>query len=266
MGSTRTRAAGAAAAMLLAVGLGACSDDDGDDAAPETGSPAAEGGGGGAADAAAFCGALSEFNGTVMSLEIDDTSAEADVVAAGETLEPLMATIVDNAPEDLAAAAGELNTVVDGLLDGDATGFNSDETINTYSAFVGSAVEGCGFEQVDVSMVDYGFEGVPDDIPAGTTAFNVTNTSDAEQHEMVVFRAADGVDLPISEIIQLSEEESESMVVFGGAAFAPPGGSGSALVELTAGDWAMVCFVPVGSGEEGPPHFTQGMIHEFTVS
>ena len=29
----------------------------------------------------------------------------------------------------------------------------------------------------------------------------------------------------------------------------------------------MICFIPVGSPEveDGPPHFTQGMIQEFTV-
>ena len=49
------------------------------------------------------------------------------------------------------------------------------------------------------------------------------------------------------------------------AAFAPPGEGGSTLAELSAGDYAMICFIPVGGGEDGPPHFTQGMIHEFTV-
>ena len=31
------------------------------------------------------------------------------------------------------------------------------------------------------------------------------------------------------------------------------------------GEYAMVCFIPVGGAEDGPPHFTQGMVQEFIV-
>lgn len=55
------------------------------------------------------------------------------------------------------------------------------------------------------------------------------------------------------------------MAEFVTATFAEPGDEGSALVTLEPGDYAMVCFVPVGGGEDGPPHFTEGMLHEFTV-
>jgi hypothetical protein len=118
---------------------------------------------------------------------------------------------------------------------------------------------------VAVTGVDYAFEGVPETIPAGTVAFDFTNASETEEHEMIVFRKADGVTLSFEEIIQLPEEESEDKVVFASAAFAPPGGEGSTLASLDAGEYAMVCFIPVGGAEDGPPHFTQGMISTFTV-
>jgi hypothetical protein len=43
------------------------------------------------------------------------------------------------------------------------------------------------------------------------------------------------------------------------------------MADLTSGSYAAVCFIPVGSVDEeteadGPPHFTQGMKTEFTVS
>ena len=263
MGRTWTRGAGVVAAVVLTVGLGACGDDDEPEAAEGS---SGSGGAAGAADTEAFCGALTDLNDGVMAIEIDESSPEADIVAAGEQLSPSMTAIVDNAPEDLADPAGELDAVVQALLDGDASTFNADATFATYSAFMADAGTSCGFEQVDVTLVDYAFEGVPEELPAGPTTFSVTNASDAEMHEMVVFRVADGVTLSIEEVLELPEEESESMVVFGGAAFAPPGETGATLVDLAPGEYAMACFIPVGSGEEGAPHFTQGMVQEFTVS
>lgn len=31
------------------------------------------------------------------------------------------------------------------------------------------------------------------------------------------------------------------------------------------GSYIAVCFIPIGGGEEGPPHFTGGMVAEFDV-
>ena len=61
-----------------------------------------------------------------------------------------------------------------------------------------------------------------------------------------------------------------------GASFGAPGDSDTLFVDLEPGRYVIVCFLPVGatpdnmealeSGElEGPPHFTQGMVEEFTV-
>ncbi|MEJ7722307.1 MAG: hypothetical protein WKF58_18585 [Ilumatobacteraceae bacterium] len=58
-----------------------------------------------------------------------------------------------------------------------------------------------------------------------------------------------------------------------------PGETGHTVVDLTAGDYLAICFIPVGTtpekmsemeGQEGPPegkpHFLEGMQLEFTVS
>ena len=34
---------------------------------------------------------------------------------------------------------------------------------------------------------------------------------------------------------------------------------------LPKGHYAVVCFLPVGGGEDGPPHLMEGMITDFTV-
>lgn len=248
-------------ALTLVSGIAACGDDD-DEATDATEADAGDAAGG---DLAAFCDTLVEFNAAALETEVDDTSSEEDIKAAGEELAPKMETIADNAPEDLAATADELNGYIQPLLEGDAEQFNDDATFETYMGFVQEAIGACEFDTVEVTAVDYAFEGVPDSLSAGTAAFAFSNESESEEHEMIIVRKADGVDLSFDEILNLSEEESEDKVEFKGAAFAGPGSGGSALVELTAGDYAMVCFIPVGGAEDGPPHFTQGMVKEFSV-
>lgn len=251
-------------AVTVAGGLAACSDDA-DDSADTTTTQAPDDVEDTAGDEA-FCGAVVEFNGAVLEVELDETSSEADVIAAGEGLAPTFQTIADNAPADLAAPVEELNAAVQGLTTGDAEAFNANSTFATYSTFLSGAVEACAFETLAVTTIDYAFEGLPETIEAGTVAFEVTNTSEAEEHELVIFRKADGEALSFEEILNLGEEEAGDKIVFTGAGFAPLGGPpGSVLATLEPGSYAAVCFLPVGGAEDAPPHFVQGMLQEFTV-
>ncbi len=250
--------------LTLAGGIAACGSDD-DAETPDT----TDGAGAGEpaeGDNAAFCDGVVEFNSAVFELELEDDTPEEDVIAAGEMLAPLATTLVDNAPDDLAGAVGEVNDFVQPLTEGDAGPFNEDATFETYTGFLSDAVDACELDTVDVTGVDFAFEGVPETIEAGTVAFKFTNATEAdEEHEMIVFRRADGVTLGFEELLELSEEESADKIEFKTATFAPPGGEGATLAELDPGAYAMVCFIPVGGGEDGPPHFTQGMLQEFSV-
>ena len=84
---------------------------------------------------------------------------------------------------------------------------------------------------------------------------------------MAIIKKKDGVDLSWDELLKLPDDEAESKTEFKGEAFAAAGDSSKTLASLDAGDYAMVCFLPIGSPdvEDGPPHFTEGMVHEFTV-
>ncbi len=261
MSRTFTRAAAAAAAAVLTLGVAACGDDD--DATDATDATVDENAA--AADPAAFCDAVVDFNSAVFATEIEQDTPEEEIIAAGEELAPLFATIADNAPEALADTASELNDTVQPLLDGDAEAFNQDSTFETYTGFLSGAIESCDFDAVGVTAVDYAFEDVPATIPAGTVAFELTNASEAEEHEMIVMRKADGVTQSWTELLALEEEESEGLAEFTTAGFAPPGGTGATMAELEPGSYVMVCFIPVGGAEDGPPHFSQGMVQEFTV-
>lgn len=260
--ATRTATA-TAGVLLLALGVAACGSDDDDAASTTTAAVGTDGEQ--AAGIDAFCDGLIDFNGAATSLEIDDTTPDEEVKAAGAELAEIFAPVRDNAPEDLSDTATELAQIVDDLKAGDAESFSSDASFELYTSFVSSAGEVCPFEEVAVTGVDYAFEGVPATISSGSKTFVFTNDSEAEQHEMIIIRRNDGVDLTFEEIANLPEEETEDMVQFIGAAFAPPGGESSTLGMLSPGDYAMFCFIPVGGGEDGPPHFTQGMLQEFTV-
>ena len=138
-----------------------------------------------------------------------------------------------------------------------------------------------------VGLVDMAFEGLPTDATAGTHVWEVANKGN-QVHEMVVFRLAEG--LSIDQAIQMfmeapAEASPESSPVvdqtaaspaaeapqgpppfenIGGLAPMSPEGMNYAVLDLQAGDYIAVCFVP--DAETGAPHFAMGMIAGFTVT
>lgn len=251
-------------AGVLVVGVAACGDDD-DDGAVDA--PVAEGDGEQAAGDGAdgFCTAVVDFNAAVSDAEVGAESSEEEIAAASEVLTPLWDDLTASAPDEVAEEVEVLDPIVDGLADGDAAAFDEEATFETYSKLLSDGLPTCDFETSSITAVDYAFQGVPATVAAGTVVFELANESEEEGHEMVIFRK-DDPEADIVELLDLPEEEAQEQVTFAGATFAPPGGSASAILDLAEpGAYAMVCFVPVGGGEEGPPHFTEGMVAEFTV-
>lgn len=143
---------------------------------------------------------------------------------------------------------------------------------------------------VEVTLVDFDFEGLPESVPAGTK-FTVRNESEKELHEMVVMRIPDEEERPIDEIAQLPEAELGAL--FAGepamVLLAAPGGEqidavGDGTID-EPGRYAVVCFIPTGidpdvylnapptpegppelPADAGPPHFMQGMYAEVLVT
>lgn len=140
-------------------------------------------------------------------------------------------------------------------------------------------------EVVEITAVDWAFEGVPESVEAGTT-LSLTNEGD-EPHELVAIRIPDEETRPVSEIVALPEEELGA--VFGGepmpatvllAATGTTDTPGAVMGDGTLtepGRYAIVCFLPVGADDsilesegppesDAPPHVSQGMFAELTVS
>lgn len=261
----RRLAAISIAALCL---LAACGDDD-----DTTGVAAEEEDG----ELAAYCDAAFALE-TVAEPEIDfdamspEEQAEAAKEFATETLRPAADELIANAPEELAEDIEVLDSSLTEVEEtGDFSVLESDE----FKAAEANAHEhdlaNCGWEAVEVNAIDYAFEGFPSTMEAGKISLEFTNDSEHEEfHELALFKKNDGVTESATELLELPEEEAETMAEFVAGTFAPPGESNFAVTELEAGDYFVACFIPVGATEEneegtGPPHFVQGMVAEFSV-
>ena len=145
-------------------------------------------------------------------------------------------------------------------------------------------------DAVEITAVDYAFEDVPESVAPGTE-LTLTNASESEVHEMVVFRVDDEQTMSLDEIVQSAAEESDGpppeWLQFAGVGVAMPGESGFApegpVVLDEPGRYLLLCFIPTGADpaayeeamasgateapqvEGGPPHVAQGMAAQLVV-
>jgi hypothetical protein len=293
--NTRTRALVARMLLALALlaGAAACGGDDEEstDSGSETtettaadeGDAAEEGDAGEEGEEAAGEGDVEAYCETVLKIEtvgepdidFEAMSPEEQAAAAkefaNEELVPLTEEIEPLVPEEIREDADILIETIRKLGEtGDFSAFEGEE-FNAASQRVHEFdLESCGWEQQQVTAVDYEFQGIDDTVPAGPVSFDLTNESDAEAHELVLFRKNDDTTETFEELLQLPQEEAETKVTFIASTFAPPGEEAYVVADLEPGDYGAVCFIPIGATEEnregsGPPHFTQGMFSEFTV-
>jgi len=255
----RSRFTVMALAAVLALGVAACGDDDGgDEASPEA------------------AGATTTTTGESLAPEACDAyvqlaSAVGEVPEgpeAGAFIEsdvlPLIETLDASGNEATAEPVATMLEVATAAVD-DPSQFDDPAAQEAFSEVGGVVHEGCGYAPVEVSGVEYAFEGIPETVEAGPTSFAFTNEG-TEEHEMVMFRRADGETRTFEELLALPEEEVGDAVVFTTATYSPIGETTYAIADLEPGDYATVCFIPVGGAEDGPPHFTEGMLAEFEVT
>ncbi|CAN5723659.1 hypothetical protein BH24ACT3_BH24ACT3_15990 [soil metagenome] len=142
---------------------------------------------------------------------------------------------------------------------------------------------------VEVTSVDYAYEGLPDRVATGTM-LSLTNESQAEVHELVAFLLPDDEDRSAEELVALPEGELMGILAGPPATVlvAPPSGAPQvmALGDGTlsgAGRYLYFCAIPIGADPDaylaaaaestggpvsvpgGPPHFVEGMYGEVVV-
>jgi len=275
------RSAAVLAALALATSvLAACGDDD--DATGEVDEPTAEAAS--ASDESASDESASDEGATAAEfcegfLGLEAAFAEAPEDEAEiptfveQRIDPNLALIEGNEP---AAIADDVQTMTAAVTEvtstGDFSAFETPEFLAASESVYGSLDDACDVEVVEFRAVDYGYEGLPSTLPAGTTSFVMSNDSEAgEAHEFSLVKLSDDTELSIQELLEMPEEEAEQHIdTFAGGTFAPAGATAGTVTELTPGRWAYVCFIPVGSVGDtegsGPPHFVEGMAGELTVS
>lgn len=268
--------------------LGACGDTTDDEV--EGGSPAptstsTTATGSATGEFVEYCEKSLEIE-TVPDPDIDFESASEEEVAAAikqqasDVYLPLAEEIQANAPEKISADIDTLVAAVQELTtSGDFEAvFEEPEVVAAEDRVHTFDLANCGWGQADVVAVDYAFQGVDPSYEAGPVSFEFTNEG-GEFHELVLLKKNEDVSESFEDIVAGDRAEAMEKVISIGGAFAEPAGNGYAVADLEAGEYAVVCFVPVGStleavaaaeesGEEpegGPPHFTQGMLTEFTV-
>lgn len=248
----RRRTLGVAACLALLVA--SCGDDDTGVAAPSTTSTTTTTVA--AADVTAYC----ELSA---SIDAQDGPPTAEQLQHMKELRPdEIGDEIDAVADALIAADGDF-----GKIFGDADLAAAVDRINSFE------VDNCGktpddsgptdeqiaeptpgAEVVEITAVDFQFQGVPEQVPAGPVSIGLTNAGESA-HEMTVVWLAPDADLDA--LLASDAEPSPDVAREIGSTHASPGeGPFYVNADLEPGRYAVLCFVP---GPNGQPHFMLGM-------
>jgi hypothetical protein len=215
---------------------------------------------------------------TLPEPDIDFENASPQEISTGvkayanDKLRPLADKIGENPPDEVADDIKTLVAAVHELAEtGDFESTFGDPKIDAASLRTHDFDrEHCGWKRVDVMAKEYAFEGIPATLDAKVTTFEFSNKG-KEEHEFVLLRKNEGVSESFDELLKLDESESRSKVTGVANTQANPGDRDYVVADLTPGDYMAICFISKGTTSDehqgdGPPHFTMGMKHEFSVS
>ena len=143
---------------------------------------------------------------------------------------------------------------------------------------------------IEVHTADYGFGGIPAEVPAGT-AFEIVNDSAVEVHEIVAVRLLDTETRSVHEIVQAGDfgalfasGPEPALVTVAGPNQGEPFQAVGDGTLTEPGRYAVVCFIPTGADPEayfaaaaestggpvqvegGAPHVMNGMYAEVVVT
>ncbi|MDH4348645.1 MAG: hypothetical protein OEW17_07545 [Gemmatimonadota bacterium] len=119
-------------------------------------------------------------------------------------------------------------------------------------------------QEVTFTATEFAFTG-PDSIAPGFTKFTMVNQG-AQDHHLIVGRFGDGQTLEAVMAFMKENPTAEPPGVtwHGGANAVAAGGSAGSIVDLAAGRYLAICFMP--DPADGAPHLMKGMLKEFVVA
>jgi uncharacterized cupredoxin-like copper-binding protein len=115
---------------------------------------------------------------------------------------------------------------------------------------------------VVVSMADYSFNVKSGALSSGKHVVQVLNDG-PQGHEVELVRLAPGKTMKDMLAWIAKSDGPPPADAIGGIVGIAKGGTGYFNVELSAGNYALICFVP--DAKDGKAHFEHGMIKEFTI-
>jgi len=117
--------------------------------------------------------------------------------------------------------------------------------------------------EMTIDAADYAYTTV-DSVSAGWVRVKLTN-SGSEPHHVQFFRLNDGVTMEqFQEALKQGEGPALALVKhMGGVGALAPSGSAQAVLDLTAGNYVILCFISLPS--DHIPHLAKGMIKTLTV-
>lgn len=223
-------------------------------------------------DVEAYCDASLAFETTPQP----DLSAASDEEAAAwvrDELLPQAEAGMSVAPEEISDDLATLVAVLEQVAGtGDFSAFGEPDVKAAEARVHAYDLDNCGWTPQPVSATEYSFGQLPTTFAAGPTSFEFSNDG-SEVHEMLLAKKNPGVTESAAEIVAMPEEQALTKVTEVGSVFGDPGETDFLVADLQAGEYIVVCFVPIGmtsSDAEPPPdaepHYTAGMVAEFSVS
>lgn len=247
----------AASVLALGLGLTACTPAA---SAPESGDKSSASP---AASAAAPAGC--EQAATIDSLVVKQVGAPTDdglravaaaYQAAGDALHGGPA-----APHEAAHTAAQL--ITQSVDDGAGAAVFEDPAYVQSATTLGKFVfDECGYGTVAITAKDFQFDGIPDEVPAGMTAVQLTNKGESP-HVIEFSRIPDPATTTTQIMADLGAAMKSGLVqMVSGGAFSMPESAGYTTVDLAPGRYLVTCMIP---DSQNMPHAMHGMFHELTV-
>ena len=112
-----------------------------------------------------------------------------------------------------------------------------------------------------IKLVDFDFQ-LSGPLAAGHRTIRVENAA-GQPHEVALVRLQPGKTAEDFGAWGMKPEGPAPGAVFGGISGIMPGAHAFAIVDLPAGDYALMCFFP--DGKDGKPHFAHGMMKMIKV-
>jgi hypothetical protein len=132
---------------------------------------------------------------------------------------------------------------------------------NTASAGTSTA-PASDIPEITIKAADYSFD-APDQIEAGLVKVNLVNNGQEPHHAQLV-RLNDGVTQDqFQSALQEGEAAAFPLIAFvGGPGLVDPGLQSQVTLDLTPGQYVLLCFIP---SHDGMPHLAKGMVRPIEV-